>query len=72
MRIERKGSGVNEIGVDQSGRAVVKVGRGFFRPLEPDNYTADYSKAREKLGREPKTMLSELVRTMVESDITKL
>ena len=69
--IEWKGSGVNEIGVDQSGKTVVKVSREFFRPLESDNYRADYSKAVEKLGWKPKTTFSELVRLMVESDIKK-
>jgi GDPmannose 4,6-dehydratase len=71
-RIEWKGSGVNEIGVDQSGKTVVKVGREFFRPLESDNYRADYSKAKEKLGWEPTTKFKELVRLMVESDIARL
>lgn len=69
--IEWKGSGVNEIGVDQSGKTVVKVSREFFRPLESDNYRADYSKVAEKLGWKPKTTFSELVRLMVESDIKK-
>ncbi|MCL4332752.1 MAG: GDP-mannose 4,6-dehydratase [Candidatus Thermoplasmatota archaeon] len=71
-RIEWKGSGVNEIGVDQSGKTVVKVGREFFRPLESDNYRADYSNAKEKLGWEPTTKFKELVRLMVESDIARL
>lgn len=62
---------MNEIGIDQSGRTILKVGREFFRPLESDNYRTDYSKAREKLEWKPKTTFSELVRLMVESDIKK-
>ena len=71
-RIEWKGSGVNEIGIDENGRTIVKVGREFFRPLESDNYRADYSNAKEKLGWEPTTKFKELVRLMVESDIARL
>ena len=72
IKIEWKGTGVNEIGIDQNGRTVVKVGKTFFRPLESDNYVADYTKSKEKLGWGPKTKFKELVRLMVESDIAKL
>ena len=63
---------MNKIGIDENGRTIVKVGREFFRPLESDNYRADYSKAKEKLGWEPTTKFKELVRLMVESDIARL
>jgi GDPmannose 4,6-dehydratase len=69
MNIQWKGSGVNEVGISDEGRTLVKVSREFFRPLESDNYMADYTKARTKLGWEPKTKFDELVRIMVESDI---
>ena len=29
---------------------MVKVSRDFYRPLEADNYLADYTKAKNKLG----------------------
>ena len=47
----------------------MKVSREFFRPLESDNYRADYSKARKKLGWEPKTGFRDLVKIMVHSDM---
>ena len=68
-KIEWKGKGVNEVGIDQNGKTVVKVGKDFFRPLESDNYVADYSKAKEKFGWNPITTFRELVRLMVKSDI---
>ncbi len=68
-KIEWKGKGVNEVGIDQNGKTVVKVGKEFFRPLESDNYVADYSKAKEKFGWNPITTFRELVRLMVKSDI---
>ena len=47
----------------------MKVSREFFRPLESDNYRADYSKARKKLGWAPKTGFRDLVQIMVENDV---
>ncbi len=64
-----KGSGVNEVGLSEDGETLVKVSREFFRPLESDNYRGDYSKARKKIGWEPKTKFGDLVRIMVESDL---
>lgn len=71
-KIEWKGFGINEIGVDGNGKTLVKVGKEFFRPLESDNYRADWGKAREKLGWKPVTTFKELVKLMVESDIARL
>ncbi len=68
-KVEWRGSGVNEVGLSADGSTVVKVSREFFRPLESDNYRADYSKARKKLGWEPKTGFRDLVKIMVHSDM---
>jgi len=62
------GSGVNEVG-SSSELTMVKVNRDFYRPLESDNYQADYSKAKRKLKWEPKTKFLDLVRIMVKNDI---
>jgi len=70
-KIEWKGSGANEIGVDETGRTLVKVGKELFRPLESDNYRADYSKAKSKLDWNPVTGFKKLVRTMVDNDLKK-
>ena len=67
--MEWKGSGVNEVGLSADGSTLVKVSREFFRPLESDNYRADYSKAGKKLGWEPKTGFRDLVQIMVENDV---
>ena len=47
----------------------VKVSREFYRPLESDNYRADYSKAKQTLGWKPKTNFRDLVKIMVKNDI---
>ena len=69
IKIEWKGSGLNEIGVDGDDRTLVKVSREFFRPLESDNYRADYSKVKEKLGWKPYTKFKDLVKIMVNGDL---
>jgi GDPmannose 4,6-dehydratase len=43
----------------------------FFRPAEVDLLVADASKARAKLGWEPKVSFEELVRLMVEADLER-
>ena len=67
-----KGRGVNEVGLSKDGETLVKVSREFFRPLESDNYMGDYSKARKKIGWEPRARFGDLVKIMVEGDIRKL
>jgi GDPmannose 4,6-dehydratase len=47
----------------------VRTDQQFIRPAEVDYLLADPSKAKEKLGWEPKVTFPELVRMMVESDL---
>ncbi len=69
VSINWKGSGVNEVGISDEGKTLVKVSKEFFRPLESDNYMADYSKAERILKWKPKTTFNGLVKIMVESDL---
>lgn len=66
------GRGINEVGLSQDDEVLVKVNKTFFRPLESDNYLADYTKAKEKLGWKPKTNFKELVKIMVKNDMKLL
>ena len=50
MKVKWIGTEVNEVGLSGEGKVLVKVSRELYRPLESDNYRADYAKAREKLG----------------------
>ena len=43
-----------------------------YRPSEVDVLLGDASKAREKLGWEPKTRFKELVELMVDADVAAL
>jgi len=71
INITWKGSGINEIGVSDEGKTMIKVRKEFYRPLESDNYKADYTKAKEKLEWNPEIKFRELVRIMVESVLKK-
>lgn len=65
-----QGSGVHEKGLNKAtGQVVVEVDSRYFRPTEVDLLLGDPSKAKAKLGWEPKTTLSELVAMMVQEDL---
>ena len=68
ITLEWVGSGLNEVGLS-NGETMVKVSKEFYRPLESDNYKADYSKANKKLKWEPKTKFRDLVKIMVKNDL---
>jgi len=64
-----EGKGVDEKGVNQrDGRALVEIDPRYFRPAEVDLLIGDPSKAKQKLGWEPKVKLPELVKMMMEQD----
>ena len=50
----------------------VRIDPTLLRPAEVDHLIGDYSKAREKLGWEPKTSFEELVDLMVDADLEQL
>jgi GDPmannose 4,6-dehydratase len=50
----------------------VEIDPRYYRPAEVDILIGDYSKAREKLGWQPKTKFEDLVRLMVDADVKLL
>jgi len=50
----------------------VEIDPRYYRPAEVDILMGDYSKAKKKLGWEPRTKFPELVKLMVEADIKLL
>ena len=68
--IRWEGEGMNENGYDsETGNLIVKVDPRYFRPTEVETLLGDPSKAKEKLGWEPKITLEEMVYEMMENDI---
>ncbi len=69
ITIKWSGHGVDEKGMDEStGKVVVEIDPMYFRPAEVDILIGDPSKAKEKLGWEPKVKLPELVKMMIDED----
>jgi len=68
--IRWEGEGIDEKGYDtETGNLIVAVDKRYFRPTEVETLLGDPSKAKEKLGWEPKITLEEMVREMMENDI---
>jgi GDPmannose 4,6-dehydratase len=57
--------------VDLDWRRYVRVDKRFFRPLDVPCLVGDYSKAKLKLGWEPRTKFDKLVEIMVREDIDR-
>jgi GDPmannose 4,6-dehydratase len=68
-----RGTGSEEKGIlRSSGKEVIGIDAKYFRPSEVDLLIGDYSKAKAKLGWEPKTTFKELVRIMIRADFEKI
>jgi GDPmannose 4,6-dehydratase len=65
MKIVWMGEGLNEIGYDlNTKKEVIRVHPKYFRPAEVESLLGDASKAKEKLGWEPKISFKQLVEDM--------
>lgn len=69
MKITFEGEGVNEVGRDETGRAIVVVDPQYFRPAEVETLLGDATKAHEKLGWKRRTSFDDLVREMALADL---
>ncbi|WP_421874990.1 GDP-mannose 4,6-dehydratase [Marinoscillum sp.] len=75
-----EGSGVDEIGIVaeadpkyafKKDQIVLRIDPKYFRPTEVDLLIGDPSKAKEKLGWEPKYTFEELIQEMVAHDLKR-
>ena len=64
MNIRWEGSGLDEVGINSDGETVIKVDSKYFRPAEVETLLGDATKAKEKLGWEPKISFNKLVQDM--------
>jgi len=69
INIRWDGKGIHEKGYDDSGNVLVEVDPRYFRPTEVETLLGDPTKAKEKLGWQPKVTFRELVSEMVREDL---
>jgi len=70
IQIEWRGKDTNERGYDTAtGQCIIAIDARFFRPTEVDSLLGDASKARKKLGWQPKITFQQLVEEMVTEDL---
>lgn len=62
INITWKGEGIAEKGYDKSGKCIVAVDPRYFRPTEVETLLGDPTKAKIKLGWEPKISFTEMVK----------
>ena len=65
MKIAWEGEGLSEVGIDKlTKKTIIQVNPKYFRPAEVETLLGDASKAKEKLGWEPKISFKQLVEDM--------
>src|SRR6185295_3901654 len=79
VNVEFEGKGIREKGIVTNvsipdiavrrGDIVVEIDSRYLRPTETDKLQGDASKARKKLGWEPKYSLSRIAKEMIETDL---
>jgi GDPmannose 4,6-dehydratase len=69
MTISWVGEGVDEQGIDEDGRCIIRIDPRYYRPAEVQTLLGDSTKAREKLGWVPKISFDQLVTEMVQEDL---
>jgi len=70
IQIRWQGAGTHEEGIDvQSGKTIVKVDTGYFRPAEVELLLGNPAKAERVLGWKRKVDFDSLVKEMVEADL---
>jgi GDPmannose 4,6-dehydratase len=69
IRISWTGESVDECGVDQDGKTIVRIDPRYFRPTEVETLLGDPTRARERLGWQPRISFDEMVGEMVREDL---
>lgn len=68
MSLVWKGKGIKEVGY-YNDKPIIKIDKNYFRPTEVDTLLGDSSKAKNKLGWQPRISFQEMVKEMVDEDL---
>ncbi|WP_415324195.1 GDP-mannose 4,6-dehydratase [Candidatus Pelagibacter sp. Uisw_127] len=82
IKIKWSGSGINEtatiVKYDQDrypnlkkNMKVIKIDKKYFRPNEVENLIGDFSKSKKTLNWKPKTSINDLIKEMIDSDMSE-
>lgn len=68
-----QGKDISEVGINkETGKIIVSIDSRYFRPTEVEYLLGDATKANKKLGWQPRTTFKELVKLMVQYDLSLL
>ena len=65
------GSGIKEVGIDQSGRELINLRKEYYRPAEVETLLGDSTLAKKDLKWKHKIGFSSLVEEMMFSDLVR-
>ena len=72
IEVDYRGQAEEEHAIDTAtGKTVMRINPHFYRPAEVELLIGDPSRAKDKLGWEPKTTLEELCAMMVEAELRR-
>ena len=71
-RIEWRGKGVEEVGIESTNRVLIEIDPRYFRPTEVEQLLGDPTKARQKLGWHHRVSFQALVDEMMDTDLATL
>ena len=72
IKIKWEGSGLNEKGIDEKGKTIIKVNKEFYRPAEVETLLGNPEKANKELKWKPDTSFEELVKMMITEDMERV
>ena len=72
IKINWKGKGENEVGLDSTGKEIILIDSNYYRPTEVDLLVGDANKAKKLLNWEPQYNLNSLIKEMISSDLKAL
>tara|TARA_B100001057_G_scaffold348451_1_gene349805 strand:- start:325 stop:1365 length:1041 start_codon:yes stop_codon:yes gene_type:complete len=67
-----KGKGIKSKCFDKKGRCIIECDKEYFRPLEVDTLLGNSKKAFKELKWKPKIHIKQLIKEMVESEISSI
>ena len=72
IKINWKGKGENEVGLDSTGKEIISIDSNYYRPTEVDFLVGDANKAKKLLNWEPQYNLNSLIKEMISFDFKAL